>query len=278
MKYIVMSVKDSYVVLLDENGMFVYAANRGYTKGEVIFDPILMMDHSVKPLFRLKPIFIGVLGLTMVLLLFFGVTIYINTIRIISSVYLTINPQVRLDINTYGNVIDVVGLNEDGKRLVEDYDAYGQNQYDVSLELIDRAMDMGFLSDGDTIVIRIDAPDDVTFTDMGIHYRTSLQDHLHDQVDVTIQVVDDAWVEPKPTPTFTSTPTPTSTPLPTATAAPTPVPTPVPTSVPTPVPTAIPQQSDYGASDYEDGGSSDDDGSSNYGSASDYSGTSDDDD
>ena len=247
MKYMVMSIKDSYVVLLDENGKFVYGANRGYTKGEVVIDPWIMKDHRVKPLHYFKPIMIGLLSLATVLVLTIGFHVYTTTIQVIASVYLSINPQVRMDINRYGKVVEVIGNNADGIELVEGYDPGYKDQYEVADDLIDRAIKMGYLSDGDTIIIRVDASDQQTFVDLGIGYRTHLNAHLENKMDVTIEVMDVDYKQPMVEPTIVPTVIPTPTPLAT--------PTPLPQVTPTPI--VIDHQSDYGDSDYHDGGTSD---------------------
>lgn len=46
MKYIVMEVKRSYAVLLDEDGRFVTAANLRYEVGQIVENPVLMIDSG----------------------------------------------------------------------------------------------------------------------------------------------------------------------------------------------------------------------------------------
>ncbi len=58
MKYIVMECHLSYAVLLDEEGHFLKAANRGYQVGQTVYDPVLVGSYRYRPpmwriLFRL---------------------------------------------------------------------------------------------------------------------------------------------------------------------------------------------------------------------------------
>lgn len=257
----VMSIKDSYVVLLDENGNFVYGANRGYTIGQTVDDPWIMKDHKVKPLHYFKPIVITVGALAMMLLLTIGIHVYTTTIRVIASVYLSINPSVRLDINAYGNVVSLEGTNEDGKALIAGYNPAHKDQYEVSDDLMDRAIEMGYLSDGDTIVIRVDAANEATFVDLGIGYRSHLDDYFENNLDVTIEVMDADYREPVVQPTPTVIPTSVPTPEPTIVPEPTALPS---TPVMTQQPVIVEQQSDYGQSDYGDSTSNYDDSTSDY--------------
>ena len=51
MKYLVMECHPGYVVLLDEEGRFVKAANFSYEVGQRIDDPILMERPSGTPIY-----------------------------------------------------------------------------------------------------------------------------------------------------------------------------------------------------------------------------------
>lgn len=62
MKYIVMECHFSYAVLLDENGKFLKAANRGYHVGQTVTDPVLVGDYRYRPpLYRIVIRLIGLL-------------------------------------------------------------------------------------------------------------------------------------------------------------------------------------------------------------------------
>lgn len=46
MKYIVMECHTSYAVLLDENGVFLKAANLHYEVGQTVSNPVLMQENQ----------------------------------------------------------------------------------------------------------------------------------------------------------------------------------------------------------------------------------------
>ena len=74
-----------------------------------------------------------------------------------SSIYLTINPEVQMNLNRQGEVLELIGTNEDGKILLEGYEGKGKDKVTVTDELIDRAIEMGFLSEGGQVSFSIDA-------------------------------------------------------------------------------------------------------------------------
>ena len=53
-----------------------------------------------------------------------------------------------MDLNRQGTVVGLMGTNEDGETLLEGYDGKGKDKITVADELIDRAIEMGFLSEG----------------------------------------------------------------------------------------------------------------------------------
>ena len=72
MKYIVMECHFSYAVLLDENGKFLKAANRGYQVGQTVCDPTLVGDYRYRP--PLWRIFArAVMLLLLIAAVFFGI-------------------------------------------------------------------------------------------------------------------------------------------------------------------------------------------------------------
>ena len=186
MKYLVMECHLSYAILLDEEGRFLPAANLNYQIGDVIYDPVLMKQEIKKrPAFLKKALPLAV-ALATCFAVFIGYNYYDQNFILFAKVYLSINPDVELDINKNGRVIEVIGLDEDGKKLVEGYDPQNQDQIAVVDELLQRAKDMGYISDGITITFAIDAPDETTFHDYGVALRNEVDKLLEEEVDVKI--------------------------------------------------------------------------------------------
>ena len=75
MKYIVMECHFSYAILLDEEGRFLKAANRGYQVGQSVYDPVLVGAYRYRPpMVRIAAR--GVALAVACLLLIFGITYY----------------------------------------------------------------------------------------------------------------------------------------------------------------------------------------------------------
>ena len=123
------------------------------------------------------------------LFLFFGFGYYQNYLRIYSSIYLSINPEVQMDLNRYGNVVRLTGTNEDGAKLLEGYSGRGKDKLTVADELIDRAIEMGFLSEGGQVSFFIDSPEDALFQEYGTELRTEINEHLDGRITITIEIV-----------------------------------------------------------------------------------------
>ncbi len=190
MEYMVMECHSSYAVLLDEEGRFLKAANLHYEVGQMVREPVLMREEAEKkpPFFRWAAG--GIAAVAACLLILFGVRFYRDSIRPYSSIYLSINPEVQMELNRKGNVVELTGLNEDGEKLLEGYSGKGKDKVTVADELIDRAIEMGFLSEGGQVSFSIDAPDEAVFRQYGTELRTRVQEHLDGRISVTIRITD----------------------------------------------------------------------------------------
>ena len=189
MKYLVMECHPGYAVLLDEDGRFLKAANLQYEIGQTVYDPVLMKETPEKQRHTVRWISSGIAAIAACILLFFGIGYYQNYIQLYSSIYLTINPQVQMDLNRQGTVVELTGTNEDGKKLLEGYDGKGKDKVTVADELIDRAIEMGFLAEGGQVSFSIDSPDDVLFQEYGTELRTEVMEHLDGRIAVTLEIV-----------------------------------------------------------------------------------------
>ena len=146
MSYLVMECRRSYAVLLDQEGRFVKAANLRYEVGQTVFDPVLLEEPA--PKLKLLPWIgggaAGLAALAAALVFAVILPLYHQAVDVYSSIYLTINPQVQMDLNHAGDVVELTGTNGDGVLLLEGYDYTGKDRLTVADELVDRAIDMGF--------------------------------------------------------------------------------------------------------------------------------------
>lgn len=105
-----------------------------------------------------------------------------------ASVYLTINPEVRIDVNRKDIVVELEGINPDGQALIENYSYTNKPLYLTMDELADRAIQMGFLHDGGKVSLLLDAEDDQWVTEHSDSLSTQLNNYLSEKVTVTIEV------------------------------------------------------------------------------------------
>ena len=191
MSYLVMECRRSYAVLLDQEGRFVKAANLRYEVGQTVLDPVLLEEPA--PKLKLLPWIgggaAGLAALAAALVFAVILPLYHQAVDVYSSIYLTINPQVQMDLNHAGDVVELTGTNGDGVLLLEGYDYTGKDRLTVADELVDRAIDMGFLEDGGTVNFSIDTPEESLFQEYGMELRDEVTHHLEGRVAVEVQVV-----------------------------------------------------------------------------------------
>ena len=157
MSYLVMEVHPAYAVVLDEEGRFLKAANLRYQVGDTVRDIVELRRPKEKRPALWKPLS-GVAGLAACLcLVFFGY--YQPNFTPYGALRIQINPDVELTLSRTDRVLELEGLNEDGQVLIEGYDHGGKDREDVTEELVERAIDLGYLSGGETVSITVTSAD-----------------------------------------------------------------------------------------------------------------------
>ena len=210
MKYLVMEARPSYAILLDEEGRFVRAANLHYEPGQTVEHIVPMRTRAPKS----KGVLIWLPGvLAAACLVLMAAVLLRAPITPYASVYLTINPQVRIDVDRQSVARGLEGVNPDGQDLVEGYDWKGKHLDQVTDELIDRAVDMGYLAPGGAITIDLEAEDE----DWAVQTNQALQAHLEEYLQyqnlrVTVQVGQSVSIPVAPE--TTASPAPTAAPAP----------------------------------------------------------------
>ncbi len=171
MKYLVMECHSGYAVVLDTQGRFLRVANQHFTVGQTV-DAVIELQQS-KP--SLKPVLRSLAAVAACLCL-----IAVGAWQMLmpyGAVRLKINPDVKLNVNRLGYVIDIIPLNTDGTLLLEGYDP-GRKKVDLVLdELTDRAMDMGYLTANGNVQVTVEsqhknwriATQDRLIAELGIH-------------------------------------------------------------------------------------------------------------
>ena len=189
MSYLVMEVHPGYAVLLDPQGRFIKAANMGYEVGQTVTNIVPMKMQPRQNRSAKKQILSFVLAAACLCLIFFGAYrgIYLPNYTAYGTLEMQINPKVQLTLSQTENVLDLKGTNQDGERLVEGYDPEGKNRETVVEELTDKALEMGFLTDGDQIAISVDSSDRDWREHLEQQAIDSLQEHV-DALSITVIV------------------------------------------------------------------------------------------
>lgn len=85
-------------------------------------------------------------------------------------------------------VVGLEGANADGEELIEDY-SYQKKDLDLVMdELVDRAIDMGYLHEGGQISLTLDAENDEWIVDHNDMLGQHLIEHMDNIMSVTIEV------------------------------------------------------------------------------------------
>ena len=177
-----MEVHPAYAVVLDEEGRFLKAANLRYQVGDTVRDIVELRRPKEKRPALWKPLS-GVAGLAACLcIVFFGY--YQPNFVPYGALRIQINPDVELTLSRTDRVLELEGLNEDGQILIEGYDYGGKDREDVTEELVERAIDMGYLSGGETVSITVTSAD----ADWQIREEREAREDLEERYGETIVI------------------------------------------------------------------------------------------
>ena len=234
-----MEVHPAYAVVLDEEGRFLKAANLRYQVGDTVRDIVELRRPREKRPALWKPLS-GVAGLAACLcIVFFGY--YQPNFVPYGALRIQINPDVELTLSRTDRVLELEGLNEDGQSLIAGYDYGGKDREDVTEELVERAIDMGYLSGGETVSITVTSAD----ADWQAREEQAAREDLEERYGETIVIqIGPADEEPPATEVV----------IPVTPPEPEPTPEPSPEQADPPV---VPDDTDYGpnadgVTDYED--------------------------
>jgi len=190
-KYIVMECHVSYAVVLDEDGRFLNVANMNYQVGQTVTDVVEIGSSgfvAVKKRNRIIKWIGSIAAIAACVVLTVVSLAQFTSSSPYGSVYVTINPEVRIDVDRDDCVVDLAGINADGVQLIDGY-SYDDKHIDLVMdELVDRAISMGFLHEGDQITLTFDAEDGEWVVNKRDSLSTHLSEHLNKVMSVTIQI------------------------------------------------------------------------------------------
>ena len=175
MKYLVMECGLSYAIVLDEQGRFLKAANLNYQVGQQL-DSIIPLKVTKQRTVRLRSAIslAAVACLCLVSMLVFQFIIFpVGTIR------MTINPDVAMKVNRLHYVVGLEGLNQDGEKLIEGVEYSWKKVEEVSDQLAERAVSLGYLAEGGKIQVSVESEDagwktateEMVVAELEIHFK-----------------------------------------------------------------------------------------------------------
>ena len=183
MKYMVMECRRGYAVVMDEEGRFLKVANRQYEVGQLL-DHVTPMQIPA-PKNRKKYLSLIAVAACFVLLL---TALLPTQSQPFASVYIKINPEVRIDLDRQDRVIGLEGVNEDGKALIQGYDYRKKSLELVTDELMDRAIDQGFLQADGSISLTLDSVDEAWVSSHSQALSDHIHHHLENRFTVTVEI------------------------------------------------------------------------------------------
>lgn len=158
MKYLVMETYDSFAIVVDEEGRFLTVANLHYTVGQKVDDVFAMLPYEEEPIVQKSrfKIISRISTIAAAFILVFVAAMFYHANMVIGSLYISINPEVRLDIKRNDIVKNIVGVNDDGIALIKDYEFKGKKVGTVVKEIVQLSKEKGYLKKNRDIDIKVE--------------------------------------------------------------------------------------------------------------------------
>lgn len=174
MKGIVLEKKDGYAVLVDKQGKFYKVKDKNDIIVGVEYERSAFLRLNKGLVFKVSALMIaGTLGI-------FGYNAYAVPNAYVS---LDINPSVELATNSFGTVIDVNPLNEDGEKLSEGLTLEGQKVEDALQTLIVEAKTEGYLDESldNAVAVTVSTDDEAKGEDILQSAEEAVKSELENQ-------------------------------------------------------------------------------------------------
>lgn len=153
-KYIVMECHKGYAVLMDEDSVFVNAANLGYEVGQTVTDPVLMENesHTVK---RRNRIVMSLAAAAACLAITCGVGYHYYSVnyKTHSTVIISSNAGVKMYLNKKDKVIKLESISPEGESILSEYSGKGKDLNSAINDIVGIGISKGYISDGDTVEV-----------------------------------------------------------------------------------------------------------------------------
>lgn len=211
MNYLVLETHPAYVVVLDEQGRFLKAANQNYQVGQQL-GQIIPFRQPKPEISWVKKSMASLAGLAACLCLVLGgyFGYYQPNFTAYGSLLVEINPQVELTLSQTHRVLNLGAQNEDGQVLIEDFDYQNKDGDTVVEELVARAMELGFLSNGESVTLTVQGQDADWNRRQEDSARSALESRYGDAITIYLsgEQPEQEVILPLPTPSQTTSSSP----------------------------------------------------------------------
>ena len=158
MRYLVLETHPAWAVVLDQDGRFIKAANMHYKVGQRV-DQITQLEQPKAARTGLIRYIAGLAAAAAVFCaVFFGY--YRPNYTPYGTVSITINPLIEMTVSRTERVLEAVGLNGDGQRLISGLELAGRSRAEATRQIVDEAIELGYLSPGESVTVSIDSADE----------------------------------------------------------------------------------------------------------------------
>ena len=105
-----------------------------------------------------------------------------------SKIYITINPAICLDLSKDGTILEIEALNEDGQSLISDYEYSKKERTAVAEELIQKAIDSGFLEKGGKVTLSIESENNDDFLKYDSEFREIVFNNFGKKQGINVEI------------------------------------------------------------------------------------------
>lgn len=191
MKYLVVECHTAYAVVLDDEGRFLKVVNFDYEVGQMVDEVVEMKDNYVNDRVPVQPKPWGkyIVAFMCCLLVCVGSFQVYQTMSI-GTVMIRINPEIEISLNRKDQVKKIMGLNEDGQQLLKDYDYKNKSLDKITDELLNKAIDQGYLKQGGKVLVDIESKNNDWITHKTQEMDLYIANVLEDKFSVTVEVED----------------------------------------------------------------------------------------
>lgn len=176
MKYIVMECHEGYAVLMDEESRFVTAANLHYEVGQTVTEPVIMNEGHTERRITFTAGKLVAAAACLVLFASAGMMYYSHNLKPHSTVVISSEANVRIEVNQKGKVIHIISDSESGKELLKNYSGKGKDKLTVANEIIGLELEKGYISSGDTIDFYVSSEDENAYDTFKSDLENSISD------------------------------------------------------------------------------------------------------